>query len=227
MEIDRNASPERVALHQALADPARLAIVDALAVGDLAPGELGRHLDLPSNLLAHHLRVLAQVGLIARGRSHADRRRVYIRLIPSALEAVHRRRVLTASRVVFASTGNAARSPLAADLWTSRSAVPVTSAGTRPGPGLNPRAISAARRHGLSLERQGTADVRDVITPHDLVVAVCDNAYEKLDPGLRRVHWSVPDPGPVDTDEIFEDVLALLTERVDRLAALTAMAPGP
>ncbi|WP_271223213.1 helix-turn-helix domain-containing protein [Streptosporangium carneum] len=221
MDIEGNVSSERVALHQALADPARLAIVDALAVGDLSPGELGHALDLPSNLLAHHLRVLAQVGLITRGRSHADRRRVYIRLIPSALEALSRRQVVMASRVVFVCTRNAARSPLAAALWTSRSAVPVTSAGTRPGPGLNPRAISAARRHGLNLERHGTADVRDVLTPHDLVVAVCDNAYEHLSPGLRHVHWSVPDPGPVDTDEIFEDVLSLLAERVDRLAALT------
>ncbi|MER7213699.1 helix-turn-helix domain-containing protein [Streptosporangium sp. NPDC000239] len=229
MDIEGRVSPERLALHQALADPARLAIIDALAVGDLSPGELGHALDLPSNLLSHHLRVLTQVGLITRGRSHADRRRVYIRLIPSALEALNQRRVVTAPRVVFVCTRNAARSPLAAALWTSRSAVPVTSAGTQPGPRLNPRAIDTARRHGLSLERHGTADVRDVLTPHDLVVAVCDNAYEHLAPGLRQVHWSIPDPGPVDTDEIFEDVLALLAERVDRLATLTGptTAPGP
>ncbi|TMQ89925.1 winged helix-turn-helix transcriptional regulator, partial [Actinomadura soli] len=48
----------RAAAHRALGDPARLAIVEALLLGDLAPGEVGRLLGLPSNLLAHHLGVL-------------------------------------------------------------------------------------------------------------------------------------------------------------------------
>ncbi len=227
MDIEVNERRGRAALHHALADPARLAIVDALLVGDLSPGELGSSLDLPSSLLAHHLRVLQDAGLITRTRSHADRRRAYLQLIPAPLEALSATTTVAAPRVVFVCTRNGARSPLAAALWAARSHIPVTSAGTHPGPHLNPRAVSAARRHGLRLGRSHTAHIRDVLDPGDLVVAVCDKAYEELGPDPRCVHWSVPDPGPIDTDEIFEDVMAQLTERIDRLAALTAIPAAP
>jgi protein-tyrosine-phosphatase/DNA-binding HxlR family transcriptional regulator len=226
MDGERPFPVERAAVHQALADPARLAIVDALTVGDLSPGELGALLGLPSNLLAHHLRVLLVAGVVGRVRSHGDRRRAYLHLIPAALDALRASRAVVAPRIVFVCTRNAARSPLAAAGWAARSPVPVTSAGTHPGPRLNPRAISVAERHGLALDPRGTAHIRDVLRPADLVVAVCDNAYEELGPAERHVHWSVPDPGPVDTDEIFEDVLAQLTERVGRLAAV-ATTPAP
>ncbi|WP_243726175.1 helix-turn-helix domain-containing protein [Actinomadura rubrisoli] len=215
----------RAAVHHALADPARLAIVEALMVGDLASVELRRALDLPSNLLAHHLGVLQEAGLIGRTRSHADRRRAYVRLIPSALRGLTPVTRVTASRVVFVCTRNAARSPLAAAIWAARSPIPATSAGTRPGPRVNPRTLSAARRHGVSLDRVGTRHVADVVRPGDLVVAVCDNAYRELGPGPGRAHWSVPDPGPVDTDEIFDEVFGQLSERIDWLTTLTG--PGP
>jgi protein-tyrosine-phosphatase len=87
------------------------------------------------------------------------------------------------------------------------------------------RAIAAARRHGLSLEQRGTQHVAEVVRPDDLVVAVCDNAYEELgqEPAL---HWSVPDPVRVDTDEAFENAFAEIQSRVDRLnLALEAGAP--
>lgn len=53
MELDA-----RVATLAALADPARLRIVDLLGQGDASPGELRRELGVASNLLAHHLSVL-------------------------------------------------------------------------------------------------------------------------------------------------------------------------
>ncbi|TDB88979.1 ArsR family transcriptional regulator, partial [Actinomadura sp. KC216] len=58
-ELDR-----RAAVHAALGEPARLAIVDALLLGDASPGELGAGLGAPSNLVAHHLRVLAEAGVV-------------------------------------------------------------------------------------------------------------------------------------------------------------------
>ena len=45
----------RIRTTAALADPHRLAIVDALALGDRTPHELGALVDAPTNLLAHHL----------------------------------------------------------------------------------------------------------------------------------------------------------------------------
>jgi hypothetical protein len=60
------------------------------------------------------------------------------------------------------------------------------------------------RRHGLALGHARTARLDEVIRPDDLVIAVCDKAYEHLgDEGSRRLHWSVPDPATADTDETF------------------------
>ena len=59
-------SCRRVAVHAALADPARLRIIDTLVGGDASPSELSAMLSMPSNLLAHHLRVLENEGLITR-----------------------------------------------------------------------------------------------------------------------------------------------------------------
>jgi hypothetical protein len=52
---------------------------DRLMLGDASPGELGRSLDLPTNLLAHHVGVLESAGLIKGTRSEGDRRRTYLR----------------------------------------------------------------------------------------------------------------------------------------------------
>ena len=65
----------RARAYAALGDPSRLAIVELLAHADLAPGELGARLELPTNLMAHHLQILEQAGLISRRRSEGDRRR--------------------------------------------------------------------------------------------------------------------------------------------------------
>jgi len=106
----------RAAVHAALADPARLQIIDTLGAGDASPSELAAMLAMPSNLLAHHLHVLEQAGLITRRRSEGDRRRSYLRLIPDALDAIGTPPARTARRVLFVCTANSARSHLAAAL---------------------------------------------------------------------------------------------------------------
>jgi protein-tyrosine-phosphatase len=61
--------------------------------------------------------------------------------------------------------------------------------------------------------------VAEVLRPDDLVVAVCDNAYEQLGPdAARRLHWSVPDPAPADTDDAFERAFTDIAGRIQRLA---------
>lgn len=210
----------RARLHAALGDPARLAVVDTLTLGDASPGELGTALNMPTNLVAHHLKVLQDAGLVARARSEGDRRRTYLRLIPEALAAIASPRVPEApARVVFVCTHNSARSQLAAALWIWRSHIPAASAGTEPADRVHPRAIRVARRHGLHVDPNRTAQVADVLRRGDLVVAVCDNAYEHLPAAARpRLHWSVPDPAPADTDAAFEAAYADLAARIKRLA---------
>ena len=203
-------------MYAALGDPARLAIVDALLLGDRSPGELGEALGMPSNLLAHHLRLLEQAGVIERSRSEADRRRSYVRLIPSALPPSPVAS-LFAPRVVFVCTHNSARSQLASALWARRSSVPAASAGTRPARRVDRRAVTVGRQHGLALQDARTARVDEVLRPDDLVVAVCDTAYEELGAAPNRLHWSVPDPVQADTQAAFERAYEEIEERVDRL----------
>lgn len=59
----------RARIHAALGDPARLAVVDALTLGDASPGEIAHDLGMPTNLVAHHVKVLSEAGLVVRGRS--------------------------------------------------------------------------------------------------------------------------------------------------------------
>lgn len=206
----------RAARHAALADPARLRIVDLLALGDLSPTDLRAALGVSSNLLAHHLGVLESAGLIARHRSEADRRRSYVTLVPDAFDEFGVPGIVAVPRVLFVCTANSARSQLAAALWSRRSDVPVASAGTHPAPRIHPGAVAAARRHGLALDGAPAA-ISEVLRPGDFLVTVCDVAHEEL-PGEVRAHWSIPDPVRRDTPDAFETAYAELARRIDDLA---------
>jgi ArsR family transcriptional regulator, arsenate/arsenite/antimonite-responsive transcriptional repressor / arsenate reductase (thioredoxin) len=212
----------RVAVHAALADPTRLAVVDRLSLGDLSPGELSASLAVPGNLMAHHLKVLEAAGVVGRSRSEGDRRRSYVRLLVEdpvvAGLAGGRTLASPVPRVVFVCTHNSARSHLAAAVWERVSDVPVASAGTHPAARVNPLAAAVAARHDLDLSGRLPTHVSDVLRPDDLVVSVCDTAHEELAPQLaQQVHWSVPDPVRSGADGAFEAALVQITARVDRL----------
>jgi protein-tyrosine-phosphatase/DNA-binding transcriptional ArsR family regulator len=229
MNTEHSSLVWRARIHAALGDPARLAIVDTLTLGDASPSEIARQLELPTNLVAHHVNVLTDCGLVLRTRSEGDRRRIYLRLRPETLSALAPPSLRDVGRVVFVCTHNSARSQLAAALWQRRGETPAASAGTRPAARVHPRTVAVAHRHGLRLDPTGTAHITDVVGAGDLVIAVCDNAHEDLTsptttgPVRPRLHWSVPDPVRVDTDNAFEAAYAELADRVDRLApAITA-----
>lgn len=211
---------DRARAFAALGDPARLAVAEALALGDVSPRRLGETLGLASNLLAHHVQVLSAAGLVGRRRSEADRRRTYLRLLPKAYPFV-RAPHLAAPRVVFVCTRNSARSQLAAVLLASRVDVPVASAGTHPAAKVHSRAVAIAQRHGLDLRDARTAHVRRTVRSGDLVVAVCDRAYEEsLGGGSASgvaLHWSVPDPAQHSSAQAFADSYDNLADRVARL----------
>ena len=170
----------RATVHAALADPARLQITDTLLAGDASPSELAAMLAMPSNLLAHHLHVLEQAGIITRRRSEGDRRRTYLQLIPGALDSLAAPTARAALRVLFVCTANSARSHLAAALWRRASTVPAVSAGTHPAAAIDPGAIAAAGRHRLPLPRLRPRHISDVRHDGDLVITVCDLAHEEL-----------------------------------------------
>ena len=218
------AGDSRADVHAALAEPRRLAIVDALALGDLSPGELGERTSQPSNLLAHHLGVLEHAGLVRRRRSDGDGRRSYLTLAweNPIMAATAAHCVAPAGvRVVFVCSANSARSQMAASLFASASHSPVASAGTAPARAIHPLALAELARRGLAPLAQAPASAADVVTDGDIVVAVCDNAYEDLGPSNVALHWSVPDPANGRANAFgraFDD----LTPRIARLAdALT------
>lgn len=219
MNVEQHeALRRRAARHAALSDPARLAIVDTLSLGDASPSELQSLLAIPSNLLAHHLRALESVGMLVRTRSQSDRRRTYVRLSRDALAGLTPESTRSAARVVFVCTANSARSQLAAALWRRASAIPAVSAGTHPATSIDPGVVAVARRHDLPLRARRPRGLDEVLAERDFLITVCDHAHEEMGWPAADVHWSVPDPVHIGTDDAFDDAFEEIAQRVSDLA---------
>jgi protein-tyrosine-phosphatase len=217
---------DRARVHAALGDPARLAVVEALLLTDRTPQQLGQALDMPSNLLAHHLNVLAEAGVVSRTRSEGDGRRRYVRAHLDRLDGMVRAAPLTAREVLFVCTRNAARSQLAAAMWPQVSRIPATSAGADPADRIAPGAVAAARAHGLPVMTDRPRSLAEVQGDPDLVVTLCDRANEsgRVAAGTTRLHWSLPDPVPAGDPAAFDRTVAELRTRIGALAAAVAPA---
>jgi protein-tyrosine-phosphatase len=225
MNVEQTASLERrAALHASLAEVTRLRIVDLLSASDASSSELAVATGMPSNLLAHHLKVLEHAGLIVRRRSEGDARRSYLSLRTAEVTVDPDRAVLASPRrVLFVCTANTARSHLAAALWRRASPIAARSAGTHPGERIAPGALAAAARHKLVLPDVAPRRLDDTMRAGDLVITVCDRAHEELG-SLGWAHWSIPDPVPDGTNEAFEAAYEGLAVRVNALAHRLAKA---
>ena len=204
----------RAGIFAALADQTRLRIVDLLTLGDLSSSEIGSQLDLPSNLIAHHLGVLESEHIVTRSRSEFDRRRSYIGLRPEVFDTLAPASVTPPTRVLFVCTANSARSLLAEALWHDMSTIAVASAGTSPADDVSPEAAAAAARHGLFIDA-GLRPCRidDVQAEDDFIITVCDDAHERL-LGRDDQHWSVRDPARIGTAAAFDAALETLSRRI-------------
>ena len=221
---------DRAALHSALGDPLRLAVVDALALGDLGVEQLREITGAGGNLLAHHLKVLDGAGLIARRASEGDGRRRYVSLRHRRLADLTASPSLGGRLVLFVCVENSARSQYAAALWRRRTGYPDLSAGTEPAPSVHPRAVEAAAELGIDLTKAVPKDYSRIEDTPDLVVSVCDRARESGDRfDAPRLHWSVPDPVPRKNLSAFRRAFLDITGRVDRLveAAKASAEPTP
>jgi ArsR family transcriptional regulator, arsenate/arsenite/antimonite-responsive transcriptional repressor / arsenate reductase (thioredoxin) len=132
----------------------------------------------------------------------------------------------TGSRLLFVCTANSARSQLAAAIWNQLSNTPATSAGTHPGPRIHSRTVAIAERHGLHIDRNHPESLEDVLRDNDLIIAVCDNAHEELGHALPRLHWSIPDPVPINTNAAFERAYTDINRRIHHLADLYTAVEG-
>lgn len=211
---DIDSLTQRAGVHAALGEPVRLAIVDDLAVSDRSPTELAARFSLPTNLLAHHLDVLESVGLIERFVSAGDRRRRYVRLVRAPLARLGVATARPAGQVLFVCSHNSARSQLAAALWNARTDGVATSAGTHPADRVHPGAVAAASRFGLDLSAAEPRVLVQADHGSDLVVTVCDQAHEELDPRPDWWHWSLPDPVDDGRPAAFDAVIDQLDERI-------------
>lgn len=72
-EADRDSS-DVAALMRALADPARLAVVEALSRSPQRAGELASAVGVPAPAMSKHLRVLLAAGIVADERGATDAR---------------------------------------------------------------------------------------------------------------------------------------------------------
>jgi ArsR family transcriptional regulator, arsenate/arsenite/antimonite-responsive transcriptional repressor / arsenate reductase (thioredoxin) len=208
------------------AHPLRWQLLGELATTDLRVRELVASVGQPQNLVSYHLRLLREAELVTRRRSSFDARDSYYHLdldrcadlLASTGAALHpavqsdrpgaplqlagQSRV----RVLFACTGNSARSPIAEALLRlrTRGAAEVISAGSHPRARIHPTVVRVlAEDYGIDIAGQSTRHL-DSTTGQlfDYVITLCDKVREvcpELPGHPRTIHWSIPDPAPKGT----------------------------
>jgi protein-tyrosine-phosphatase/DNA-binding transcriptional ArsR family regulator len=209
----------RATIHSALGDPGRLAMVDALRVGDRTFLELAEIARLPGNLAAHHLDVLETAGLIERRISEGDHRRRYIALRPGLLHGLAGSVSPLPRTMLFVCTHNSARSQFAAARWRQVTNLEVECAGTEPAARVHPMAVRVATEYGLDLRDAAPKGYDAVDRSPDLVISVCDRAHEAAAPfDAPQAHWSIPDPVAVGDIGAFRTAFSAIATRINELA---------
>ena len=210
----------RSVVHSALGDESRLRLVDLLVASDLTVHELGSALEMPGNLLAHHLNVLEDAGVIVRRESEGDRRRRYVTLRRESLDGLIPSIGGFSGSVVFVCSHNSARSQYAAAYWHAATGEDAVSAGTHPSAHIHPTAIRVAAERGIDLSAAIPSGYQSIEFVPDLVISVCDRAREEpLPEAHRRLHWSIPDPVLVGKVAAFRSAFVEVERRVDMLIA--------
>ncbi|HWL48425.1 MAG TPA: ArsR family transcriptional regulator [Acidimicrobiia bacterium] len=208
---------QRAGVHAALGDEARLELVDLLLEGDLSVRELAAALGMAGNLLAHHLNVLDDAGVIDRHRSEGDHRRRYVTLQRQALTGL-KLMPQPASSVVFVCNHNSARSQYAAKYWTMRTGREAASAGANPATVVHPLAVRVAKERGVDLGAVRPRGYDSLPKSPELLVSVCDQAREAdLPDAERHIHWSIPDPVAAGRIGAFRSAFDDIEHRVDAL----------
>lgn len=212
------------------AHPLRWGLLTELARSDLRVRELVARIREPQSLVSYHLRLLRDAGLVTARRSNADARDSYYHLdldvcadaFRSSGAALHPALPASAAdtplpwdpsqllrrRVLFACTGNSARSPIAEALLRSRSGgrLDVISAGSHPKPRIHPLAVrTLLEQYGIDIAEQRPRPLDTLAGRRfDYVITLCDKVREVCpdvgEPGAL-VHWSVPDPATADPSE--------------------------
>ena len=206
------------------AHPLRWQLLSRLATSDYRVRELVALVGEPQNLVSYHLRLLRDAELVTARRSSFDARDSYYHLdldrcadmmaaTGAALHPTLQRDRPGApvppgprpghSRVLFACTGNSARSPIAEALLRDRTrgAVEVTSAGSHPRDRIHPSVVQVlGTDYGIDIAEHRPRHLeRTAGRRFDYVITLCDKVREVCPefPGHpRHIHWSIPEPLP-------------------------------
>jgi arsenate reductase len=145
--------------------------------------------------------------------------------IPTAEAAVRE----TIPEVLYVCVHNAGRSQMAARFTTALSGgrVGVRSAGSAPGPEVNPVVAQAMAEIGLDLAGAFPARLTDeAVRAADVVITMgCGDACPVF-PGRRYLDWEVPDPAGQDLARVRE-IRDEVRGRVEGLLAEMGITPGP
>ena len=242
------------------AHPLRWRLLSELAASDRRVRELVELAGQPQNLISYHLGLLRRGGLVTANRSSFDARDSYyhldmescaqtmtavglalhpaLRLAPTPPSATSTERPVR-PRVLFACTGNSARSPIAEALLRNRAGgdVEVVSAGSNPKPRIHRDAVRILREH------YGGIDIADHRPRHldtvarrqfDYVITLCDKVREacpEFSDQPRLIHWSIPDPAANETDRqsypAFWRTAAEIDTRIRYLLPVLTHTPEP
>ncbi|NKE63964.1 ArsR family transcriptional regulator [Lentzea sp. PSKA42] len=194
------------------AHPLRWQLLTELAGSDHRVRELTERVSEPQNLVSYHLRLLRDSGLVTSRRSTFDGRDSYYHLdldrcgtlLTGAGAALHpalrfesrpAELPLNGVRVLFACTGNSARSPIAEALLR-RHGIEATSAGSHPKPETHPHTIRVLREE-FGIDITGRRPRHFTADRYDYVITLCDKVREvcpEFEDEHRRIHWSIPEP---------------------------------
>ncbi|MGP3950804.1 arsenate reductase ArsC [Streptomyces sp. 7N604] len=141
--------------------------------------------------------------------------------------------------MLFACTGNSARSPIAEALLRHHTAghVDVTSAGSDPKQRIHPNAVRVLREdYGIDIAAQRPRHLDAVARRRfDYVISLCDRVREvcpEFPDQPRTVHWSVPDPATAgdagqDSYQAFHRAATEIDTRIRYLLAVLTRSPHP
>ncbi len=233
------------------AHPLRWRLLGELARSDRQVRELKALVGQPQSLVSYHLGQLRAAGLVTMRRSSADRRDAYYSVdlarcgdsLAAAGAALHPGLQLIVPpagefpggvRVLFACTGNSARSQMAEAFaeHLSGGTILAVSAGSRPKP-LHPNAVLVMREHGIDIADRASKHLNAFAGQRfDYVISLCDRVREVCPefPGHPQVvHWSIPDPAALggsdaETYPAFRAVADTLRTRTSFLLSRIAQA---
>jgi protein-tyrosine-phosphatase/DNA-binding transcriptional ArsR family regulator len=238
------------------AHPLRWRLLTELAGSDYRVRELTERVGQPQNLVSYHLRLLRGSGLVTSRRSNFDARDSYYHLdldrcataLNSTATALHPAlsvgrppAPLTSAgrpgrtRVLFACTGNSARSPIAEALLRHHSGADgteVTSAGSHPKPHVHPHAVRVLREaFGVEIADRRPQQLHVVAGRRfDYVITLCDKVRE-VRPHFaghpRSVHWSMPDPADQGDYAAFSRIATQIHTRIRHLLPVLAGTAPP